>query len=146
MFSRRDLKGDRHDAGSSGELSSVAAPLDTQSANDGLKHSRVVSRLQALVAVVCLPLTLLSVLGILLMLPVGLGGYVDYRSFYTAGYMIRTGHRAELYNLAQYDEFQNRVVGPWEGPLPPTHMAYESLLYVPFSYLSYRGSSLHSSL
>ena len=80
-----------------------------------------------------------SVAGVFLTLPLGKSGRVDFRTFYTVGYMARTGHGAEIHDPAKYQEFQNKLVGPAEGLLPFNHLAYESLLYAPFSYFSYQN-------
>jgi len=66
----------------------------------------------------------------------GSDGRGDFRHLYTAGYMVRSGHRAELYDYDVAVAFQNKVVGQGIA-LPFDHMAYESLLFVPFSYLKY---------
>lgn len=72
------------------------------------------------------------------MLSLGQSGRVDFRHLYTAGYMVRTGHAAEVYNYELYEKFQNQVVGPAQGALPFNHLAYEALFYAPFSLLTYR--------
>lgn len=79
-----------------------------------------------------------SVAGVLLMLPLGSSGRVDFRHLYTAGYMVRVGHAADVYDYALYEKFQNEVVGRAEGALPFNHLAYEALFYAPFSLLKYR--------
>jgi hypothetical protein len=81
-----------------------------------------------------------SAAGVFLMLPLGRSGRVDFRTFYTVGYMARTGHGAEIYDPARYQEFQNNLVGPVKGLLPFNHLAYESLVYVPFSYFRYQNA------
>jgi Glycosyltransferase family 87 len=80
----------------------------------------------------------LSASGLFLTLPLARSGHVDFRHLYTAGYMVRTGHAAEIYDFAKSEEFQDQLVGPAEGALPFNHLAYETLIYVPFSFLSYR--------
>jgi hypothetical protein len=81
-----------------------------------------------------------SAAGVFLMLPLGTSGRVDFRTFYTVGYMARTGHGAEIHDPARYQEFQNNLVGRAEGLLPFNHLAYESLVYVPFSYFPYQNA------
>ena len=61
----------------------------------------------------------------------------DFRSFYAAGYLIRT-RPAQLYDLHEEALVQNRIVSPEQGVLPFYHLAYEALIYAPFSLLSYR--------
>src|SRR5437667_12739392 len=67
-----------------------------------------------------------------------LGGRSDFRQLYTAGYMFRTGHSHELYEYNAQRHFQNQLVSPGDIALPFNHLAYEALLFVPFSLLSYR--------
>jgi hypothetical protein len=80
----------------------------------------------------------LSASGVFLTLPLARMGHVDFRHLYTAGYMVRTGHAAEIYDFAENEKFQNELVGPAAGALPFNHLAYETLIYVPFSFLSYQ--------
>ena len=70
--------------------------------------------------------------------PQALRGHVDFRQLYTAGYMVRSGHERQLYDFDATEKFQNQVVSPAEGALPFNHLAYESLLFAPFSFLKYR--------
>jgi Glycosyltransferase family 87 len=72
------------------------------------------------------------------MLPTFLGGRADFRQLYTAGYMIRSGHAHELYDYDAQLHFQRLLVSPGDIALPFNHLAYESLLYAPFSLLNYR--------
>ena len=61
----------------------------------------------------------------------------DFRMQYTASYMLRTGHGAELYDYEETRKFQNELVSASEQALPFDHLAYESLLYLPFSFFPY---------
>jgi hypothetical protein len=72
------------------------------------------------------------------MLPLGKSGRVDFRHLYTAGYMVRAGHAADVHDYALYEKFQNELVGPAQGALPFKHVAYEALFYAPFSLLNDR--------
>jgi Glycosyltransferase family 87 len=65
-------------------------------------------------------------------------GRVDFRQLYTAGYMVRTGHAHELYNYSSQKAFQDRVVTPALHVLPFIRPAYQSLIFVPLSFLSFR--------
>jgi hypothetical protein len=96
--------------------------------------------LKSVVIVVALLMLFLSASGFLLSLSFALRGYVDFRSFYTAGFMVRTGHSSEIYDYAQTHKFQNERVGPAEIALPFNHLAYESLIDVLFSFFTYRGA------
>jgi hypothetical protein len=102
----------------------------------------VVKQLRPLAITLMLLMFALSAVGLFLSLPLAFSGYVDYRSFYTAGYMMRTGHGAEIHDYAQTKRFQDILVGPAEAALPYNHLAYESLLHVPFSLLNYRNAYL----
>jgi len=62
-------------------------------------------------------------------------GHADFRANYTAGYLLRTGK--PLYNYDLELEVQNRSVSPEVVGAPFIHPAYEALLYVPLSLLSY---------
>src|SRR6266403_1203243 len=80
----------------------------------------------------------LSLCGALLGIPLAMRGTVDFRQLYTAGYMVRTGHRSELYDYYRPEVFQIQVVSPAAADLPFNHLAYESLLYAPLSIFKYR--------
>jgi hypothetical protein len=62
-------------------------------------------------------------------------GHTDFRATYAAGYMLRTGK--PLYDPAAQFEAQNQVVSREEIALPFNHPAYEALIYLPLSFLSY---------
>jgi len=72
------------------------------------------------------------------LLPTFLGGRADFRQLYTAGYMVRSGSAHQLYSHDAQLWFQHRLVGPGDIALPFNHLAYEALLYSPFSLLPYR--------
>ncbi len=103
-----------------------------------LSDAAVRAKVRPLVITVAFLMLFVSVAGVLLTVPLGRSGYVDFRHLYTAGYMVRTGHAADVYDYALYAKFQSDVVGPAEGALPFNHLAYEALVYTPFSLLSYR--------
>ena len=60
----------------------------------------------------------------------------DFRNFYSAGHLLRTD-RSHLYDIDRQQQVQNALISPGEKPLPFIHPAYEALLYVPFSMVSY---------
>jgi hypothetical protein len=99
---------------------------------------KFIAKIRPIVIAVAFLLFCLSVIGLLLTLPLARSGRVDFRHLYTAGYMVRTGHAAEIYDYAKNEKFQNELVGHAEGALPFNHLAYESLIYVPFSFLTYQ--------
>jgi hypothetical protein len=87
-----------------------------------------------------LPLLLgFQVLVAIVYVPMALRGLADFRQLYTGGYMIRTGHAAELYDYDKQQSLEEALV-PVEGrfPLPINHPAFEELLFVPLSLLTYR--------
>jgi hypothetical protein len=103
-----------------------------------LSDSAVRARLRPVIVTTAFLMFFVSLAGVFLMLPLGKSGRVDFRHLYTAGYMVRTGHAADVYNYGLYEKFQNEVVGPAPGALPFNHLAYEALFYAPFSLLTYR--------
>jgi hypothetical protein len=107
-----------------------------------LSVSAVRAKLRPLVITLAFLLFFVSVAGVFLMLPLGKSGRVDFRHLYTAGYMVRVGHAADVYDYTLYEKFQNELVGPAQGALPFNHLAYEALFYAPFSLLNYRHAYL----
>jgi Glycosyltransferase family 87 len=71
--------------------------------------------------------------------PPALRGLDDFRQLYVGGYMIRTGHARELYDYDTQQRFEDTVV-PVRIPKPLliSHLAYEELLFVPLSVLTYK--------
>jgi hypothetical protein len=67
-----------------------------------------------------------------------LGSRSDFPQLYAAGYMVRSGQAHELYDYEAQRYFQNKVVSQADMALPFIRPAYEALLFVPFSFLSYR--------
>lgn len=65
------------------------------------------------------------------------GRYIDFRSFYTAGFMLRSGHAAQLYNYAAEQLFQNALVSVESRALPMMSPPFTALLFVPLSHLSF---------
>lgn len=64
----------------------------------------------------------------------------DFRTFYTAGYMVRTGHARDLYDGELQFRLQNQLVAKMKSALPFIHPPYEAYLDAPFSLLSYRNA------
>ncbi len=71
-------------------------------------------------------------------IPVITDGHFDFRQLYTAGYMVRSGHASELYVYDVQKAFQDALISREQIALPFNHLAYEALLYAPFSLLSWR--------
>jgi hypothetical protein len=76
----------------------------------------------------------------LILSPRYLRGGLDFRAFYSAGEMARTGHGPELYNYQAEHRLQDRLTGRLPDAVPFTHPAYESLLFGPISLLSYHAA------
>jgi hypothetical protein len=66
----------------------------------------------------------------------------DLRVFYTPGYMLRTGQRKDLYNFSAIRRNQDAQVAADKAAVPFLHPAYEALVFVPLSFLSYRMAYL----
>jgi hypothetical protein len=70
-----------------------------------------------------------------------LGGQADFRRLYASGYMVRSRNAHLLYDVATRFFVENHIVGPGAS-LGFDHPAYETLLFVPFSYFSYKTAYL----
>ena len=69
-----------------------------------------------------------------------LEGYGDFSSFYTSALIVKGGRGTELYNYQTQREFQRPLfstVQTREDALPWVHLAYETLIYIPFTSFSY---------
>ncbi len=66
-----------------------------------------------------------------------LSGGGDLRLLYTGAYMVRIGRGSELYDFNAQKTFQDALVSVRTIPVPFTHPPYESLIFLPFSYLRY---------
>jgi glycosyl transferase family 87 len=75
-------------------------------------------------------------------LPGAIQGRADFRLHYAAAQMVRSGHADELYDLHSQEEFQTRFVSREQVSIPFLHPAYQVLLFLPLSYVSYRTSYL----
>ena len=76
-------------------------------------------------------------------------GYSDFTIYYTAGTIVREGSGHKLYDDATQFEVQQQFapqVATRLAALPFNHPAFEALLFVPFSYLSYRPAFLFWTL
>ena len=74
-------------------------------------------------------------------IPKAVAGFADFRSFYAAGYMVRSGDAHRLYDLNLQEQAQT-LVTPERGVLPFLYPAYSALLFVPLSLLSWRSAYL----
>lgn len=66
----------------------------------------------------------------------------DLRTFYTPGYMLRTGQRQEVYDFSAIRRNQAEKVAADDGAAPFLHPAYEALLFIPISIFPYRVAYL----
>jgi len=90
-----------------------------------------------------LPLVLgLQLLIWLVYLPVALRGDADFRAYYSAGHLVRSGYASQLYDFESQRRVQNNLVSPSTTLLPFIHPPYESLLFVPLTFFSYRTAYL----
>lgn len=69
-------------------------------------------------------------------------GHGDFRAFYAAGWMARSWQTATLYDYATQKLIQDVRIGPEQIALPFNHLSFESLLFVPFTFLSYQKAWL----
>jgi hypothetical protein len=65
------------------------------------------------------------------------GRYIDFRTFYASGYMLRTGHAAQLYNYAAEQAFQSALVSPDPRALPMMSPPFAALPFAPLSHLGF---------
>lgn len=72
-------------------------------------------------------------------LPLGTRGIADFRQLYTGGYMLRTGQARQLYESDKAVRLEEALVPVGAHfMLSVTHPAFEELLFVPLSLLTYR--------
>jgi len=86
----------------------------------------------------CAFLLVIQLILFIIGIPIAVGGRADFRQFYTAGYMVRSGHSAEIYDYGSTVKFQSQVVSPGDNALPFNHLAYEAVLFAPLSLVSFR--------
>jgi len=86
----------------------------------------------------CAFLLVIQLILFIIGIPIAVGGRADFRQFYTAGYMVRSGHSAEIYDYGSTVKFQSQLVSPGDNALPFNHLAYEAVLFAPLSLVSFR--------
>ncbi len=64
-------------------------------------------------------------------------GAIDFRLYYTAGHMLRTGDAANLYDFATETRLQNALVAPQPIALPLLAPPFVALFFVPISVVPY---------
>jgi hypothetical protein len=65
-------------------------------------------------------------------------GAIDFRLYYAAGYMIRTGDAAHLYDYRTEERVQNAVVAPEPTALPLFAPPFAAYPFIPLSWAPYR--------
>jgi hypothetical protein len=65
-------------------------------------------------------------------------GNLDFRHLYTAGYLVRTGQGHDIYNYEVAKRVQEQLVSPKAITAVFNHLAFEALLFVPFSLFHFR--------
>ena len=69
-----------------------------------------------------------------------LTGNIDFRAFYAAGSIVRTGEGSRLYDYAYQQHIQDTIVSFRVAPLPFLYPPFAALWFVPLSLLSYRNA------
>jgi len=67
-------------------------------------------------------------------------GNADFRQLYSAGYLVRSGRSHLLYDPITQHQIQDEKVSKADIALPFNHLAYEALLFAPFSILNYKNA------
>jgi hypothetical protein len=64
----------------------------------------------------------------------------DFRAFYSAGFMVRTGQASELYDYESQHRVQNQLLGARTAALPFVYPVYGVLPFIPLSLLTYKSA------
>lgn len=78
----------------------------------------------------------------IIVLPQSLHGYADFRQLYASGYMLRHGMASKLYNYNTQLQIQNEVAAGTRIAMPFLRPAYQAIVFVPLSLLSYKSAYL----
>jgi len=73
--------------------------------------------------------------------PSGLYKEMDFRAIYVASMLARTDP-SHLYDFPRQKQLQDALVEKMDTAIPGAHLAYEDVLFVPFSLLKYRAAYL----
>ncbi|MBV9624964.1 MAG: DUF2029 domain-containing protein [Acidobacteria bacterium] len=73
-------------------------------------------------------------------LPVYVNGRADFRQFYAAGAIVRSGQAKHLYDYQVQKDFQDHLVSPEQVALPFVSPAYHAIFFAPFSFFSFRAA------
>lgn len=71
-----------------------------------------------------------------------LSGSIDFRSYYTAGYMLRTGQDSLLYNYPTEEHLQDTLVAPAPAALPFFAPPFTAIPFALISYAPYLAALL----
>lgn len=82
-------------------------------------------------------LLVLQVCTLLAGIPIVRPRYIDFRTFYTAGYMLRTGHASQLYDYPTEERFQSALVSSERRALPLMTPPFSVPFFIPLSLLSF---------
>lgn len=85
-------------------------------------------------------LVVLQLCTLLSAIPIVRSRNIDFRAYYTAGYMLRSGHAAQLYDYPTEQRFQSALVRPDPDALPFMPPPFAALLFVPLSLLSFTAA------
>ena len=69
-------------------------------------------------------------------------GYIDFRTFYTAGQMVRSGQAAYLYDYQVEQRLQSALMTPNAHALPFMSPPFTALIFAPLSWPGFRVSYL----
>lgn len=64
----------------------------------------------------------------------------DWGTYYSAGYLLRTGAAEKIYDYAAQHEVETRLIHPRRGVNPYLHPPFEAWFFALFTFLSYRAS------
>ena len=118
-------------------------PATKANAPDSNGKNRNISRNALAIAYAAFGLLVaINLLGFVAFLHPALTGHADFRAYYSAGYLIRTGHRTQIYDYPEEQSVQSSLISNEQLALPFIHPAYEALLFVPFSLFGYRAAYL----
>lgn len=70
--------------------------------------------------------------------PASLRGITDFRTWYAAAYMVRTGQAQDIYDMRKLQDVKESLVPLGHPLMQPAHLAFEAALLVPLTYLGYR--------
>jgi hypothetical protein len=72
-----------------------------------------------------------------------MAGYGDFSCFYASALLVREGRGKELYDYSAQSEIEQRLFSHAEirpRPMVFNHLAYETLIWIPLTYLPYRAA------